>query len=87
MRSYGEELIEQGRQQGLAKGLEEGLAKGAMRGRAEFLVRLLAARDIPVDEKDRWRILTCTDMATLDRWFDNALKATSLSEVLDDPAQ
>jgi predicted transposase YdaD len=75
MRSYGEELMERGRQQGLA------------RGRAETLLRLLAARGLHVDDANRQRILDCTDVATLDRWFDQALHATTLSEVLDGVTQ
>jgi predicted transposase YdaD len=83
MRSYGEELIERGLQQGLAKGREEGLT----RGRAEYILRTLAARGVHVDEAARQRILTCTDVTTLDRWFDRSLNATTLSEVLDDRTQ
>ncbi len=76
MRSYGEELIEQGRQQGLARGLAK--------GRAEGVVRILAARGVHVDDEARQRILTCTDLDTLDRWFEQALRATTLSDVLED---
>jgi predicted transposase YdaD len=98
MRSYGEELIEQGLQkglqQGLAKGREEGLARGReegqqqglIQGRVEGILRILTARGVQFDEAARQRILTCTDMATLDRWFDRALNATTLSDVLDDLA-
>ena len=35
----------------------------------------------------RQRILSCSDLAIVDRWFDRALHATSLSEVLDDLSQ
>jgi hypothetical protein len=42
---------------------------------------------VQVDDEVRQCILTCTDMATLDRWFDKSLNATTLSAVLDDPAQ
>jgi predicted transposase YdaD len=80
MRSYGEQLIEQGLQQGLARGREEGL----QRGRAEDILRILAARGVRVDEEARQRVLSCTDVATLDRWFDRSLNATTLSDVLDD---
>jgi predicted transposase YdaD len=83
MQSYGEKLIEQGR----AKGREEGREEGLIRGRAEYILRTLTARGVPVDEAARQRILTCTDLATLDRWFDRSLTATTLSEVLDDLAQ
>jgi predicted transposase YdaD len=91
MRSYGEELIERGRLQGRAEGQEEGRAKGReeglTRGRAEDVLRILTARGIHADEAARHRILTCTDLATLDRWFDRSLNATTLSEMLDDLAQ
>ncbi|HEX8441659.1 Rpn family recombination-promoting nuclease/putative transposase [Archangium sp.] len=87
MRSYAEELIEQGLQQGLAKGREEGQQQGLTRGRAEDVLRILAARGVHADEAARQRILTCTDVATLDRWFERSLNATTLAEVLDDLAQ
>ena len=95
MRSYGEELIERGRQQGLAQGLEQGREEGREEGRqlgltrarAEDVLRILTARGVHIDEAARQRILTCLDVATLDRWFDRALNATTLSEVLDDLAQ
>ena len=90
MRSYGEELIEQGRQQGLAQGLEQGLERGReeglARGRAESILRILSLRGIHVEEGVRQRILDCTDVDTLDSWFDRALQATTLSEVLDSGA-
>jgi predicted transposase YdaD len=91
MRSYGEELIERGLQQGLARGREEGLARGLQqgltRGRAEYILRTLTARGVHADEAACQRILTCTDVATLDRWFERSLNATTLSDVLDDPSQ
>ena len=57
------------------------------RGRAESLLRLLTLRRIPVDEASRQRILDCTELETLDRWFDRALQITTVSELLDDGAQ
>ncbi|EPX65108.1 Transposase [Cystobacter fuscus DSM 2262] len=83
MRSYGEQLIERGLQQGLVRGREEGLRQG----RAEDILRILTMRGVQVDEAARQRILSCSDMATLDRWLDLSLKATTLSEVLDDLTQ
>jgi predicted transposase YdaD len=82
MRSYSEELIERGRQQGLEQGLEQ----GRLRERAEGVLRILAARGVPVGEEARQGILACTDMTTLDRWFDRALNATTVSDVLEDMA-
>ncbi|WP_309887978.1 hypothetical protein [Archangium sp.] len=74
MRSDGEELIERGRQQ------------ERLRGRTEAVLRILAARGVHVGDEARQRIVTCTDLAKLDRWFDRALNATALSDVLDDRA-
>jgi hypothetical protein len=72
MKSYGAELIEQGRQQ------------GGIRMRAEDILRILVARGVPVDERTRQRTLTCTDLDTLNRWLDKSVNATTLSAVLDD---
>jgi hypothetical protein len=87
MRSYAEQLIEQGLQQGLQQGLERGLERGLeqgrLRGRAEDVLRILAARGVHVDDSSRQRILSCADLTTLDRWFDRALNATTLAEVLE----
>ncbi|HZH78978.1 MAG TPA: hypothetical protein VEY88_23320 [Archangium sp.] len=79
MRSYAEELIEQGLEKGLAQGREQGL----LQGRAEAVLRILAARGVQVGDEARQRILACTDMPTLDHWFDRALTATTLSDVLE----
>jgi predicted transposase YdaD len=78
MRSHGEKLIE--------RGMRRGLARGRAEGRAEDVLRILDARGMAVTDEVRQRILTCTDIATLDRWFDRALKASTLSNVLGDPA-
>jgi predicted transposase YdaD len=90
-KSYAEELIEQGLRQGLERGLqqgrEEGREEGLARARAEDVLRILTGRGVPLDEAARQRILACTDVAMLDRWFDRALKASTLSEVLDDLSQ
>ncbi|AKJ08150.1 Hypothetical protein AA314_09776 [Archangium gephyra] len=67
MRSYGEQLVE----------------RGLKRGRAQDVVRILAARGIHLDEQSRQRILACRDLELLDRWFDRALNATRLGDVLD----
>ena len=79
MRSYAEELIEQG--------LEKGREQGLLQGRAEAVLRILVARGVHVGDEARQRILACRDMVMIDRWFDRALKASTLSEVLDDLSQ
>jgi predicted transposase YdaD len=77
MRTIGEELIEEGRQ----KGRLEGLVEGQARGRAEGVLRLLAGRRIAVDERARAFILSCKNLDTLDRWFDQAVNASSLADL------
>jgi putative YhgA-like transposase len=94
MGSWAEEMIKRGLQQGLEKGLQQGLEKGLargreeglLRGRAESLLWVLARRGIHADEATRQRILECTEVETLDRWFDRALQATTLSDVLNGEA-
>ncbi|AKJ07012.1 Hypothetical protein AA314_08638 [Archangium gephyra] len=83
MGSWAEEMIERGIQQGLEKGLAQGLQQGLSRGRAEDVLRILSKRGVQVDEAARQRILTCSDLTTLDLWFDRSLSATTLADVLD----
>ncbi|HVG61058.1 MAG TPA: hypothetical protein VNA24_21035 [Hyalangium sp.] len=82
MPTWAEKYFEQGRQ----KGAEEGRLMGRAEGQAESLLRILASRGVHVDDKARQRILSCTDMSTLDQWFERALQATQLSDVLGDLA-
>jgi predicted transposase YdaD len=91
MSGFFEEYFEKGRQ----KGLDEGMAKGRAEGRAEALAEgramavldLLAVRGVSVSPEARQRILSCTDMFTLGRWQERALRATHIAQVLEDLAQ
>jgi predicted transposase YdaD len=76
-------FIEKGHQKGRAEGRAEGLAEG----QAKSVLRILAARRVHVDDAARQRILSCTDLATLDQWLERALTATRLSDVLRDTVQ
>jgi predicted transposase YdaD len=83
-----EKLIEEkGRAEGRAEGLAEGLAEGQARGLARSVLRILAARGVHVDEQSQQRILSSSDLATLEQWLDRALTATRLSDVLGDVVQ
>jgi hypothetical protein len=59
-------------------GRDEGLAEG----RRSSLLLLLASRDIQLDPDQRAKIDTCTDAEQLQRWFERALRATSIDAVL-----
>ncbi len=82
-----EEYFEKGLQKGLDQGRAEGLAEGRAKGRAEAVLELLAVRGVRVDHEARERILSCTDLDTLGRWFERAARATHVSEVLEDLEQ
>jgi hypothetical protein len=82
-----EEYFEQGRQKGMDEGLAKGRIEGQAKGRAEAVLELLSVRGVLVDHEARERILSCTDLATLGRWFERAARASHVSEVLEDLAQ
>lgn len=67
-----------------ARGETRGEARGEARGKADAMLRLLAARGVPVHDEARARILACSDIPTLDRWFGRAITATSVAVVLAD---
>jgi predicted transposase/invertase (TIGR01784 family) len=75
----------EGHKSGLAEGHKSGLAEGHKSGLAEgkrdALLRLLARRGLALTEHDRARVAACSDVATLDQWFDNALVARTATEV------
>lgn len=80
-REYGEAKWEDGRKSGLAEGHKSGLAEGLLAGKRDSLRRLLARRDIALIAEEQSRIALCDDPATSDRWFDNALTASTAAEV------
>jgi hypothetical protein len=72
-----------GRDEGLAEGREEGREEGRAEGLAEGLLLLLASRGIAVEPEQRSQIETCTDPEQLRRWFDRALRASNVAEILN----
>jgi hypothetical protein len=84
MKSYGERLVERAQRWGERRGLQRGMERGELRARAKDVLRILAARGIHVTDEARRRVLSCRDLATIDRWFDRSLNATTLSDVLED---
>jgi hypothetical protein len=83
-------LIDRGRAEGLETGLEKGLEKGLERGRLEgqlsearkALRRVLAGRQLTLSQTDATRIEDCPDLATLERWLDQAITARSAAEAM-----
>lgn len=66
---------------GYRKGVREGMARGELRGTVQNLLTMLEARGLQVSPSMRKKIMACTDRATLDRWFKNAIHASSIDEV------
>lgn len=54
-----------------------GVQHGEARGEARSILAILAARGLAVAEEARKRILSCEDVATLDRWLMQALTTTT----------
>jgi len=69
------------RQEGAEQGHKSGLAEGLAEGKRDALLRLLARAKLTLAPEERGRIASCTDIATLDRWFDNALAARTVADV------
>jgi hypothetical protein len=59
---------------------------GEAKGKAEALLAVLAARGVIVNETVRRKILTCRDLAWLDRLLVQVATAASPTDVLKDAA-
>ncbi|WP_437721866.1 hypothetical protein [Sorangium sp. So ce861] len=77
-----QKLIDRGKLEGMREGKLEGMREGKLEGKRDTLLRLLARAGVVLTENDSARIQACTDIATLDRWIDNALGAKTAAEVL-----
>jgi flagellar biosynthesis/type III secretory pathway protein FliH len=71
-----------GKAEGEAEGKAEGEAKGKAEGKAEALLMFLRRRGLAVNEAQRQQIVTCIDLAALDRWLERAFSITSVDELL-----
>jgi hypothetical protein len=70
------------RQEGHKSGLAEGHMSGLAEGKRDALLRLLARRGLSPTADESKTIAAYADVATLDKWFDAALTAGSVAEVL-----
>jgi hypothetical protein len=64
--------------------VDQGAAKGAVQTKVTDLMKVLSVRDLHPTKKQLARLAECTDLATLDRWFDRSLIAASAAEVFAD---
>jgi hypothetical protein len=64
------------------RGKAKGEAEGEAKGEAKALLMILKRRGLTITDEQQRQIVTCTDLATLDRWLDRALSVTSVDELL-----
>lgn len=63
---------------------DQGVAEGKAKGKAEGVLKLLDARGLAPSQEQRQRVMSCTDPAQLDLWFDRAITASTAAEVFAD---
>ena len=61
---------------------ERGRAEGEAKGKADAVLKILMRRGLTLSADQRRRIVACTDLATLERWLDRSLSASSVDELL-----
>lgn len=80
----GNPVIREIRAKEKAAGKIEGLAEGEIKGQAKAILTVLAGRSLHPGDPVRRRILSTTDLATLERWLLKAGTAASPEEVVED---
>lgn len=73
--------LTQGRAEGRAQGRAQGQAEGLAQGEAKLILRALKRRSVEVDDASRERIESCTDLETLETWFDRSLDASTIDDL------
>ncbi|MFD2357579.1 hypothetical protein ACFSTC_62350 [Nonomuraea ferruginea] len=63
--------------------MAKGEARGEARGEAKGLLVVLEARGFRVTEDDRDRIMSCTDIKTLERWLQRAALVDSVDKLFE----
>ncbi|MGW7752236.1 hypothetical protein ACWGK6_11830 [Streptomyces violaceusniger] len=59
----------------------KGKAEGEVHSRVEGVLRALEKRGIATPPETHDRITNCTDLETLDRWFDRAFTVSTTDEL------
>jgi hypothetical protein len=65
----------------LRDAIAKGLAQGKAEGKAADVLAILEARGFTASAAQRERIVTTTDLTTLDRWVRRAVTVTALDEL------
>lgn len=75
-------LIDEGRAEGRAEGREKGMEQGRLTEARAALRRVITRRELALRPIDEARIDACPDLATLERWLDQAITARSAAEAM-----
>jgi hypothetical protein len=74
-------LIDRGEAAAMRKWMLKGKHEGKHEAKREMIVKLALRAGIALTEEERARIEKCDDLATLDRWIDNALTSKTAVEL------
>lgn len=74
-------LLDAAQRRAYDKAEAKGEARGEARGKAEAVLKILTKRGLTTTPLQRRQIEECIDLATLDRWLDQALTASSVDEL------
>jgi hypothetical protein len=74
-------FLTEAERQAFAKAAAEGEARGEAKAKAEAILKILTKRGVSITEAHRQRVLGCSDLAALDRWFDRALTVMVIDEL------
>ena len=66
-------------------GKAEGYTEGLRQATASAVLRMLAARDVAIDDATRARILGEQTIARLERWIERSATCATIGELFDDP--
>jgi hypothetical protein len=72
----------EGEREGKREGKREGRTEGKTEGLATATLKLLELRGIDVPASVRAEVMACTDLATLDHWFERAARLKSAAAVV-----
>ena len=65
------------------KSLKRSFERGRVQATAEAVLRVLARRELAVSDEQRQRIISCTELESLERWLDTALAVASTEELFE----
>lgn len=77
----GESYFRDGEAKGFRDGETKGFRDGEINADREKIFRLVARRGLVLSDKQQAHIRHCEDRQMLDRWFDNAIDATTADDV------